>query len=204
MARSDETSLEHGERIFREAGGTLRTKQALEAGVHPRTIYALRDAGRLERRARGVYRLARAEPSSNPDFLTVAVKVPAGVVCLISALAFHQITTQIPHQVEIALPRGAWAPRLEHPPIRVYHFSEKAMAEGVEKHDLGGVTVRVFSPEKTLADCFKFRNKIGVDIALEALRMYWRRGRADVPAILRFAEVDRVSAVMRPYLEAML
>lgn len=204
MAPSNGTASENAERIFREHGGTLRTGEALEAGIHRRTLYALRDAGRIERLARGLYRLADAEPSVNPDLLTVAARIPKGVVCLISALAFHQITTQIPHAVDVALPKGAWTPRLEHPPVRTYRFSGKAMTEGVETHDVSNVNVRVFSAEKTLADCFKFRHKIGLDIAIEALRMYWRRGRADVSAITRFAEIDRVTAVMHPYLEAML
>lgn len=204
MAAPKGTTSQDAERVFRERGGTLRTWAALEAGIHPRTLYALRDAGRIERLARGLYRLTDAEPSANPDLLTVAGRVPAGVVCLISALAFHQITTQIPHEIDLAVPKGAWTPRLDHPPLRVYRFSGKAMTDGIETHDVGGVSVRVFSPEKTLADCFKFRHKIGVDVAIEALRMYWRRGRADVAALTRFAEIDRVSVVMRPYLEAML
>ena len=203
-APNDTSASERAERIFREHGGILRTGEALEAGIHPRTLYALRDAGRIERLARGLYRLTAAEPSANPDLLTVAARIPKGVGCLVSALAFHQITTQIPHAVDLALPKGAWKPRLEHPPLRTYRFSGKAMTEGVETHDISHVNVRIFSAEKTLADCFKFRHKIGLDIALEALRMYWRRSRADVSAITRFAEIDRVTAVMRPYLEAML
>ncbi|MCP3905199.1 MAG: transcriptional regulator [Planctomycetes bacterium] len=204
MAASSGTASENAERIFREHGGTLRTGEALKAGIHPRTLYALRDAGRVERLARGLYRLATAEPAVNPDLLTVAARIPKGVVCLVSALAFHQITTQIPHAVDLALPKGAWTPRLEHPPVRTYRFGGKAMSEGIETHDVSHVSVRIFSAEKTLADCFKFRHKIGLDIAIEALRMYWRRGRADLSAITRFAEIDRVTAVMRPYLEAML
>ena len=135
------------ERIFREHGGTLRTGEALEAGIHPRTLYALRDAGRIERLARGLYRLTAAEPSANPDLLTVAARIPKGVVCLVSALAFHQITTQIPHAVDLALPKGAWKPSLEHPPLQIYRFSGKAMTEGVETHDISHVNVRIFSAE---------------------------------------------------------
>jgi len=204
MAASNSTSSRKAEEIFREHGGTLRTSEALEAGIHPRTLYALRDAGRVEKLARGLYRLADAEPAIDPDLLTVAARVPKGVVCLISALSFHHITTQIPHEVDLALPKGAWTPTLQHPPLRIYRFSGKAMTEGVETHEVSAVEVRVFSAEKTLADCFKFRNKIGLDVAVEALRMYWRRGRTDIAAITRFAKIDRVDTVMQPYLEAML
>jgi predicted transcriptional regulator of viral defense system len=204
MPTSNGTASENAERIFRDRGGTLRTGEAIQAGIHPRTLYALRDAGRLERLARGVFRLTDAEPSANPDLLTVATSVPAGVVCLISALAFHRMTTQIPHQIDLAIPKGAWTPRLEHPPVQIYRFGGRSMTEGIERHDVGGVIVRLFSVEKTLADCFKFRNKIGLDVAIEGLRMYWRRGRPDLRAITRFAQIDRMTTVMRPYLEAML
>lgn len=204
MAASNGTSSKKAEEIFREHGGTLRTSEALEAGIHPRTLYALRDSGRVEKLARGLYRLADAEPAIDPDLLTVAARVPKGVVCLISALSFHQITTQIPHEVDLALPKGAWTPALQHPPLRIYRFSGNAMTEGVETHEVSAVEVRVFSAEKTLADCFKFRNKIGLDVAVEALRMYWRRGRTDIAGITRFAKIDRVETVMQPYLEAML
>ena len=206
MTAQNDTTHENAIQIFRERGGTLRTRDALKAGIHPRTLYALRDSGRLERLARGLYRLADAEPSVNPDLLTVAARVPKGVICLVSALAFHQITTQIPHAVDIALPKGAWTPRLKHPPLRTYRFGGKAMTEGIETHDVSHVKVPIYSEEKTLTDCFKFRNKIGLDIALEALRMYWRRPqrRVNIAAITRFAEINRVASVMRPYIESLL
>lgn len=191
-------------RLCRQQGGTVRTSQLLQAGVHPRDVYALRDAGFLEPLARGLYRLAGLPPLSNPDLVTVALKVPEGVVCLVSALAFHQLTTQIPHEVSIAVPRGTEAPRLRFPPIKVFWFSRPAMTEGIEVHELDGAKVRVFSPEKTLADCFKYRNKIGLDVALEALRECLRRRRASVDNLWKFARVGRVERVMRPYLEALV
>jgi predicted transcriptional regulator of viral defense system len=123
---------------------------------------------------------------------------------MISALAFHQITTQIPHQIDLALPKGTWTPKLDHPPLRIYRFSGEAMTEGIQTHEMDGISVRIFSPEKTLADCFKFRNRIGLDVALEALRMHRRRGRLDLTALARYAAIDRVTVVMRPYLEALL
>ncbi len=146
--------------IFKEHGGILRTAQALRAGIHPGTLYAMRDSGALEVVSRGVYRLADSPPLGNPDIVTVATRIPGGVICLISSLAFHELTTQIPHEVHVALPRGAEEPRLDHPPIKTYRFSGEAFTKGVEAHELDGVSVRIYNPEKTLADCFKFRNQV--------------------------------------------
>jgi predicted transcriptional regulator of viral defense system len=191
-------------RLCQQHGGVIRTAQALRAGIHPRTLYALRDGGFLERMERGLYRLAELPQIAQPDLVTVALKVRAGVVCLISALAFHELTTQITHEVSIALPRHREPPRLRFPPIRVYWFSAPAMAAGVETHTLDGVPVRVFAAEKTLADCFKYRNKLGLDTAVEGLRLYRERKRLNVDALMRYAAIDRVQNVMRPYLEALL
>ncbi len=191
-------------RLCREHGGVLRTAQAVRAGIHPRTIYALRATGFLERMERGLYRLAELPEIGQPDLVTVALKVPSGIVCLISALAFHELTTQIPHAVSIALPRHREPPRLRFPPIRVYWFSASAMVAGVETHKLDGVPVRIFAVEKTLADCFKYRNKLGLDTAVEGLKLYRERKRLNVDALMRYAGIDRVQNVMRPYLEALL
>jgi predicted transcriptional regulator of viral defense system len=182
----------------------LRMAQALRSGIHRRTLYALRDAGLTEQLSRGLYRLADTQPLGNPDLVTVAAKVPKGVICLLSALAFHELTTQIPHEVYVAIPRNAEAPRLDHPPVRSFRFSGLAFSEGIETHRMDGVSVRIYSREKTLADCFKYRNKIGLDTALEALRLYKEQGRINVDAILRYAAICRVTKVMRPYLEAVL
>lgn len=182
----------------------MRTRDALASGIHPRTLYAMRDRGLLERVSRGVYRLSDADPLSDPDLLAIAARVPTGVICLTSALAFHELTTQIPHEVDIALPGGAWTPKISYPPIRIYRFGGRSMTEGIENWVEDGITISVFSPEKTLADCFKFRNKIGLDIATEALRMYRAQRKQNLPVVMRYAEVDRVANVMRPYLEATL
>jgi len=191
-------------KAFNRGGGVLRTSAALRAGIHPRRLYEMRDSGVVERLGRGLYRLADLPPLGNPDLVTVAAKVPAGVVCLISALAYHEITTQIPHEVHLALPRGAEPPRLEHPPLRIFWFSGSAFTEGIERHKVDGVVVRVYSPEKTLADCFKYRNKLGLDTVLEALRLYRTRKRTKVDELMRFARVCRVEKVIRPYLEALM
>jgi len=164
----------------------------------------MRDVGIVESLSRGLYRLAQLPPLAEPDLVSVALKVPRGVVCLVSALAYHDLTTQIPHEICLALERGAEAPRLQHPPIRVFWFKGRAFSDGIETHEVDGVGLGVYSAEKTLADCFKYRNKIGVDTATEALRLYRERKTVDVELIMRYASVCRVQRVIRPYLEAIL
>ena len=129
--------------------------------------------------------------------------MPGGVVCLLSALRFHDLTTQNPFEVWLAINRKSWRPRVEHPPLRLIFLSGSALVEGVEEQDVGGVRVRVYSAAKTVADCFKFRNKIGIDVAIEALRDYRRRYPKRLEAVRRFAEIDRVARVIRPYLESL-
>jgi len=198
------TRFERALSVFQENGGLLRTAQALRLGIHPATLYALRDSGKLEQISRGLYRLAASSPLGNPDLVTVALRVPQGVICLISALAFHDLTTQVPHEVQAALPRGAEQPRLDYPPLRIYRFTGKSFTEGAEAHELDSIRVRIYSPEKTLADCFKFRNQVGLDTVVEALRLYRERREVRVDDLMRFAAICRVSKIMRPYLEAIL
>jgi predicted transcriptional regulator of viral defense system len=190
--------------LFKEHGGTLRTAEALRLGIYPRTLYALRDAGVLERLSRGLYRLAELPALSAPDLAIVALKIPQAVICLVSALAFHELTTQVPHAVSIALHRGARRPRLDYPPLRVFWFSGPAWSEGVETHQIGQTSVRIYCPEKSVADSFKYRRKIGLDIAIEALKLYRQSPRFDVSQLLHYARICRVESVMKPYLEALL
>lgn len=202
--RISESAPEKAIRLIKGKSGIIRTAEALHAGIHPRTLYQLRDTGSLELISRGVYRLTEQEPVSNPDMVTVAVRIPQGVICLISALAFHEITTQIPHAVSIALKKGAESPRIDYPPVFVHRFSKASITAGIEEHQIDGVTVRIYSPEKTLADCFKFRNKIGMDIALEALKLYKARKKFNLVELLKYAKICRVENVMKPYLEAIV
>lgn len=197
-------SLDRAKALLQGMKGVLRTRDILRLRIHPRTLYALRDSGAVEQVSRGVYRTASAEPLANPDLCTVAARAPKGVVCLISALAFHEMTTQIPHQVWLALERGSRPPKISHPPLRVLWFTGPAFTEGIENHTIDGVTVRIYSPEKTLADCFKYRRKIGIDVAVEALRLYRRNRKPDVKGVLHLARICRVERVMRPYLESLL
>lgn len=196
--------IEAARRVFRRGGGILRTGDALDHGVHPRTLYAMRDAGMLERLDRGLYRLSDLPPLSDPDLVTVASKIPKGVICLISALHFHGITTQIPHAVSIAVRRGTEPPRLDYLPIRLYWFSGEAFTSGIELHTIDKTPVRVYSAEKTLADCFKYRNKIGMDTVLEALTLYRDQQKTKPRKLIEYAKVCRVEKIMRPYLEALL
>lgn len=200
--------LDHAVRLARAAferhGGVLRMADAMREGVHRRTLYAMRDAGQVEPLARGLYRLADTAPLAHPDLVTVAAKVPRGVICLVSALAFHDLTTQIPHEVWLAVPRNSEPPRLDYPPVRVVRLSPGPYEAGAETHRLDGVPVKVYSREKTLADCFKHRSEVGLDTALEAVRRYKAQGRVDAEAVLRYAAVCRVARVARPYLEALL
>ena len=172
--------------------------------IHPRTLYALHKMGLLEKQGRGLYRLADLPPLGNPDLVSVAMRVPNGVICLLSALAYHEVTSQVPHAVYLALPQGAWPPKLDHPPTRIFWFDGTAFIEGIEKHRIDNVSVRIYGPEKTLADCFKHRNKIGIDIAVEALKLYRKRKPLRVDELVRYAKICRVEKVMRPYLEAIL
>ena len=196
--------FEEAREILLKHGGVIRTGEALEAGIHPATLYEMRDSGVIERLSRGVYRLADIPPLGNPDLVSVAVRAPGSVTCLISALAFHEITLEVPHAVHIAIGRTMRPPRIDYPPVRVFRYSSASFESGIETHELDGVSVRIFSPEKTIADCFRYRNKIGADVAVEALRMYAERPRRDLAAIAEFARLCRVESVMRPYLEAVL
>jgi predicted transcriptional regulator of viral defense system len=196
--------FEKARNIFHQHGGILRMSEAVQAGIHRKMLYAMLDDGVIEKLERGLYRLAELPPLGNPDLVSVARKVPAGVICLISALSFHEITTQIPHEVYIALKRGTGTPRIKHPPIRVFRFTGDAFAEGIETPTVDGIQLRIYSPEKTLADCFKYRNKIGLDTALEALKFYREKKRVNVNELMRYARICRVEKVMRPYLEAII
>jgi predicted transcriptional regulator of viral defense system len=201
---NEQPSIERALELFRTTGGILRTRDVLAAGIHPRTLYAMRDAGILDRLGRGLYRLADMPPLGNPDLVAVAATVPNGVLCLISALSFHELSTQIPHRVYLALKRGVEPPRLEHPPLRLFWFTGAMFTEGIERHRVDGLALQVYSPAKTVADCFRYRNKLGMDVALQALRLYKEHDSFSVEDILLYARICRVERVMRPYLEALL
>jgi len=190
--------------IFRRHGGVLRTGQALRRGVHPAALYNLVVSGQISRLARGLYRLADANEFSNPDLAVAASKAPDAVVCLISALSFHGITTQVPRAVYLAVSRGRYAGlRLRTPALRIYRFDGTTFDQGIETHQIDGLAVRIYGVARTLVDCFKYRNKLGLDIAVEALRFARERKRTSNREILQFARLLRQVRVIGPYLESL-
>lgn len=199
-----ESAAQNAKRLIEQRGGIIRTAEALRMGIHPQVFYELRDSGILEQISRGVYRLAEQKPLTSLDLVTVAARIPRAIICLVSALAFHGITTQIPHAVSIALDRNAESPKIDYPPVSIHRFSGESLTAGIDDHEIDGVTVHIYNKEKTLADCFKFRNKIGMDIVMEALKLYKDQGTFDIGKLLEYARVCRVERVMKPYLEAML
>jgi len=188
--------------IFLRNGGQLRMSEAIAHGITRYMLYALRDKRIIEQVSRGVYRLKELPPISNPDLVTVSLRCPNAVICLISALSYHNITTEIPHSVYMAVSRNSRIPSIDYPPIQVHRYSNIAYNVGIERHVIDGAPVNIYSPEKTLADCFKFRNKIGMDVVLEALKLYKSRKKFDLKKLLMFSEVCRVKKIMMPYLEA--
>lgn len=201
---TSEKKIEEAKRIFKKQGGILRTSEAIKHGIHPRTLYFMRDHNYLNILCRGTYRLADLEPVTNMDIITVASKVESGVVCLISALSYHEITTEIPHEIYVAISRQTSYPKLKHPPTRFFRFSEHAFRAGVETHVMDGVNVRIYSVEKTIADCFKYRNKLGLDVVLEALKLWRKSKNARIDKLMEYASVCRVYNIMKPYVEAIL
>ncbi|MDA3959713.1 MAG: type IV toxin-antitoxin system AbiEi family antitoxin domain-containing protein [Planctomycetota bacterium] len=198
------TAIQRAHAIIRNRGGTIRTSDALRAGIHRRTLYAMRDGGQLEQQARGVYRLMDIDPPADPDLALVTERIPHGVICLISALAIHELTTQIPHAVHLAIPRTARYPTLPEVSLEVYRFASASYETGIERLDHDGLTVQVYDPDKTIADCFKYRNKIGLDLVLEALKNRRRQSEWSPQRILDYARVNRVATQLTPYLEAIL
>lgn len=190
--------------LFRAHGGQLRMSEAIGLGMTRYTLYSLLQRGEIERVSRGIYRLADLPPIGNPDLVTIGLRAPNAVICLTSALAYHDLTTQIPHVVTIAVLRGSRAPSIDHPPVQIHSFTKAAYEAGIEEHVIDGATVKIYNPEKTLADCFKFRNKIGMDVVQEALKTYRTQHKINFDGVIRYAEICRVEKLMRPYLEALV
>ncbi len=182
--------------------GVIRAEDVEALGISRNYLYAMRKEGMLQKRARGLYSLPEAEFNENANLVEVAKRVPNAVIGLVSALSYHGITTEIPHEIWIIVPRGAWRPRIGYPPLHLNYVSGPAYAYGVQEHILNGVAVKIYSPAKAVADCFKFRNKVGLDVAIEALREAWRTRKATMDELVEAARIDRVLKVMRPYLEA--
>lgn len=194
----------HTQRVLDLASrkGLLRASD-LEAIDAPRVVLTrLTEAGLLDRVGRGLYRLPNHPGSEHEGLATIATKVPQAVFCLLTALQFHELTTQLPRQIWIAMPRGSHVPRIDYPPIKMVQMTGDVYSEGIETVERDGVVLRVYGIAKTVADCFKHRNKIGLDVTLEALRDVRAKRKASADDLWHYAKVCRVANVMRPYLEA--
>jgi len=194
----------HTDRLLQLAQqkGLLRPSDLAGLGIPRVYLTRLTAAGRLEKAGRGLYRLAETTLSENESLAIVAARVPQAVFCLLTALQFHGLTTQLPRQVWIALPQGSHAPRIDYPPIKLIQYTGDAYTQGIETHRIDQVDLRMYSVAKTVADCFKHRNKIGLDVALEALKDARSQKKASADDLWRYAKICRVANVMRPYLEA--
>jgi predicted transcriptional regulator of viral defense system len=184
--------------------GSVRPRDLVAEDLPADYLDRLRRRGVVERVARGVYAWPDADVTEQHSLAAASLAVPNGVVCLLSALQFHRLTTQTPHEVWVALPNKAWTPRVKAPKLRVVRFSGPALTRMVEEHTLEKVRVRVYSPAKTVADCFKFRNTVGLDVAIEALRDCWRMKKATIDELWEAAQVCRMANVMRPYIESLV
>lgn len=189
-------------KLIRTAG-VARAGELSDHGIHPMTLQRMVERGVIERDGRGLYRLAGAEVGENYSLIQAAKRGPKGVICLLSALRFHGLTTQKPFEVWMAIERGTRRPAVDVPPLRLHYFSGEAFTTGVEEHKTESAILRVYNPAKTVADCFKFRYKIGVDVALEALRDTLKKRKATVDEIWHYAGICRVARVIYPYLEAL-
>ena len=184
--------------------GLIRPRDVEAVGIPREYLLRLYRNGSLTRVGRGLYALPGAQTSESLSLAKVAKRVPNAVVCLISALQFHNLTTQITHSVWVSIENKKWEPVFDYPPLIIVGLSGHAFSFGVEEHEIDRITVKVYSPAKTVADCFKFRNKVGLDVALEALRETWRSRKATMDELWETAKVCRVANVMRPYLEMVI
>lgn len=190
--------------FFKKQKGVTRFSAVLKAGFHPDTLLSLEKEGVVEKIGRGLYKLQEGQALSNPDLVVAALKVPKGVVCLVSALSFHEATDEIPHYVDLAIPRGARANKIDFPPVKYYRFTPEAWKAGIEEHKIDGHIVRIYSLAKTIADCFKFRNKIGAQIARGALKRAVTEKKVPPKEIMQYAKLCRVVNIIKPILETMI
>lgn len=191
-------------KIFQDHNQIMRMSDSLKHGIEKHTLYEMVDDGSLIREERGLYRLTDSAPKSNPDFIKVALMVPKGVICLISALYVHNLTTEIPRQISIAIPRTVRTPKIIYPPLEIVRLSEIPYKTGIEKITMDGFSVNIYNVEKTITDCFKFRKRVGIEVAIEALKDYMSRQQPDINKIVSYARINRVEKLMKPYLEALI
>lgn len=191
-------------KIFRAHSGFARTKDILAGGIHPRDIKRMRDEGEIMRVKRGLYRLAEVPAISNQSFVDLARAVPEGVICLISALSYYELTTFNPSVISMAIRRKSRRPKIEYPPVEFYYFSTKQFEAGIKEIKIEGHKVRIYCPEKTICDCFRYRNKLGLDIAKEGLSEYLKLKERNLEKLLEYAEICRVRPLVQTWLNAMV
>ena len=183
--------------------GIIQVRDLRKKGIHPEYLRRLYEKGELIKLARGQYALPDTNISEYHSLVVVAKAVPNAIICMVSALRFHDIGTQMPHEVWIAIERRAATPRIEKPKTKVFRFSGAAYAEGIEKHTIEAVEIKIYNPAKSVVDCFKYRNKIGLDVAIEALRDGWQQRKFTIDELWTYAKICRVANIIRPYVEAL-
>ena len=184
--------------------GVVRAREIRKAGLHSEYLRRLCQSGQLIRTGRGLYVLADGDFTEHHSLAEACKRVPHGIICLLSALSYHEIGTQNPHEVWMAIDRAMRKPKVDYPPIRIFRFSGVSLREGIEEKKIEGVSIRVYNPAKTVADCFKYRNKVGLDVAIEALKECWRSQRCTVDELVHYARICRVRNIMQPYMEAIV
>lgn len=189
---------------IKEQGGVARFSLLREAGFHPNVLKNLEKKNKIEKIGRGLYKLTSGTLGSYPDYVLASLQSSKGVICLLSALYFHKATTEIPRFIDIAIPSGGRANKIKYPPIKFYRFSPKAWEAGIEEHTNAGHKIKIYNLAKTIADCFKFRNKIGIDIARDALKVAVTEKGIKPKDIMCFAKICRVDRIIKPILEAMI
>ena len=189
--------------VFNLHGGMLRYTEAVKEGIHPRILYKLRDLGLIEKLQRGLYVLTNLPDLEEPDLVTISKIMPEGVICLVSALYFHRLTVQIPRWIDVAVRQKYVPPKVKYPPIQIHWFSDKFYKDGIEKYNFSGAEIRIYSREKSIIDCFRLRKKVGIDIAVEALKNYLKQDNLNINLLLDFAKESRVIKVLEPYLKAL-
>lgn len=189
---------------FKNHNGIVRFSSVIKSGFHSDTLKELEKEGKIKKIAKGLYRITNYKPDVYPDLTIASLQAPRGIICLISALSFHEATNEIPGHVDIAIPAGTRANRIDYPPIQFYRFSPKTWNAGIEKHQIGGNEIKVYNLAKTIADCFKFRNKIGANIARNALKTAITEKNVNPKDIMKYAKICRVDKIIKPILETLL
>jgi predicted transcriptional regulator of viral defense system len=201
MSRKDR---DRAKKIFHKNHGILRVSNATRLGIQKHILYEMYQSGELVKESRGLYSLSNMQPLGNPDLIHISLLVPKGVICLISALHFYELTTQIPHSVYVALPKNILKPRIDYPPLEVFWLLPKPYSAGIDEIMMDGLKVKIYNKEKTIVDCFKFRKRIGEEIALEALKDYLGKPRIDIHQLMKYAKINRVERIITPYIKGLL